>query len=67
MLAAVESRLRFPLLLRGTRLEVDIQASTVTYEVSRGDRVTARHDGEEFTVSAGAPVSFPGNYRAGAT
>jgi alpha,alpha-trehalose phosphorylase len=56
-------RLRFPLLLRGSTLEVDIEETQVTYRVRRGTSVTARHYGQEFTVSAGSPVSFAGQFR----
>jgi alpha,alpha-trehalose phosphorylase len=57
-------RLRVPLLLRGSQLEVDIEEDQVTYSVRGGDPVTASHYGREFTVSAGSPVSFPGQYRS---
>jgi alpha,alpha-trehalose phosphorylase len=56
-------RLRFPLLLRGSLLEVDIEEQQVTYRVRSGDPVTARHYGKRFTVSAGSPMSFSGYYR----
>jgi alpha,alpha-trehalose phosphorylase len=55
-------RLRFPLLLRGSTLEVDIEEHQVTYRVRRGAPVTARHYGQDFTVSLGSPVSFTGEY-----
>ena len=55
-------RLRFPLRVRGSVLEVDIEERQVTYSVRRGDPVTARHRGEEFTVSSASPVSFEGEY-----
>jgi alpha,alpha-trehalose phosphorylase len=58
-------RLRIPLLLRGSQLEVEIEEHQVTYSVRSGNPVTASHYGQEFTVSAGSPVSFPGQYRAG--
>ena len=38
-------RLRFPLLLRGSLLTIDIEADRVTYRVQSGDAVTARHYG----------------------
>ncbi len=56
--AARARRLRFPLRMRGSVLEVDIEERQVTYSVRRGDPVTARHRGEEFTVSSASPVSF---------
>jgi len=65
VLARRGRRICVPLLLRGSLLEVDIEESQVTYRVRSGDPVTASHYGQEFTVSAGSPVSFPGQYRAG--
>jgi alpha,alpha-trehalose phosphorylase len=57
-------RLRIPLLLRGSQLEVNIEEHQVTYSVRNGNPITASHYGQEFTVSAGSPVSFPGQYRS---
>jgi alpha,alpha-trehalose phosphorylase len=57
------SRLRIPLLLRGSALSVDIEEDRVTYHVNYGAPVTAHHYGQEFTVSSGSPVSFSGEYR----
>jgi len=51
-------RLRVPLLLRGSQLEVDIEQDQVTYRLRSGDPVTAYHYDHEFTVSVGSPVSF---------
>jgi alpha,alpha-trehalose phosphorylase len=65
ILARRGRRLRIPLLLRGSQLEVDIEEHQVTYSVRSGNLVTASHYGQEFTVSAGSPVSFPGRYRSG--
>jgi alpha,alpha-trehalose phosphorylase len=56
-------RLRVPLLLRGSLLEVDITGDRVTYRLRSGDPVTAYHYGQQFTVSAGSPASFTGLYR----
>jgi alpha,alpha-trehalose phosphorylase len=56
-------RLRVPLVLRGSLLEVDIEEHRVTYRIRDGDPVTAYHYGQEFTVSSGSPVSFSGHYR----
>jgi alpha,alpha-trehalose phosphorylase len=58
-------RLRIPLLLRGSQLEVDIEEHQVTYAIRSGGPVTASHYSQEFTVSAESPVSFPGQYRSG--
>jgi alpha,alpha-trehalose phosphorylase len=63
MLPTRARRLRFPLRLRGSMLDVDIEEDRVTYRVRSGDAVTARHYGQEFTVTAASPVSFPGEYR----
>jgi alpha,alpha-trehalose phosphorylase len=60
-------RLRVPLRLRGSLLEVDIEETRVTYRVKHGDPVTARHCGQAFTVSVESPLSFDGDSRAGNT
>ncbi|MDG6106308.1 HAD-IA family hydrolase [Dactylosporangium aurantiacum] len=62
MLPTRARRLRFPLMLHGSVLDVDIEEHRVTYTVRSGDPVTARHRGEPFTVAAGSPVSFAGDY-----
>ena len=63
MLPSRARRLRFPLRLGGSLLEVDIEEEVVTYRVRSGGPVATRHDGRRFTVSTDAPVSFPGRYR----
>ena len=63
MLPSRARRLRFPLRLGGSLLEVDIEEEVVTYRVRSGGPVTARHDGRRFTASTDAPLSFPGHYR----
>jgi alpha,alpha-trehalose phosphorylase len=65
VLARRGRHLRIPLLLRGSQLEIDVEEHQVTYSVRGGNPVTASHYGQEFTVSAGSPVSFPGQYRSG--
>jgi alpha,alpha-trehalose phosphorylase len=62
MLPTRSHRLRFPLLLGGSLLDVDIEEEVVTYRVRSGGPITARHDGRRFTVSTDVPVSFPGRY-----
>jgi alpha,alpha-trehalose phosphorylase len=62
MLPTRARRLRFPVLLRGSVLEVDIQPSQVTYSVRSGDAVTAYHYDTEFTAQPGSPVVFHGSY-----
>ncbi|MBO3085937.1 HAD-IA family hydrolase [Cellulomonas fengjieae] len=54
--------LRFPLRIRGSELEVEIQAGRVTYTVRSGPPLTASHYGEPFTVEVGSPVSFSGTF-----
>ncbi|KQY46808.1 beta-phosphoglucomutase family hydrolase [Cellulomonas sp. Root137] len=60
MLPTRGRRLRFPLRIRGSVLQVDIEPERVTYTVLSGGPVSASHHGEPFTVSSGAPVSFTG-------
>jgi alpha,alpha-trehalose phosphorylase len=55
-------RLHFPLCLRGSVLDIDIEEDRVTYTRRSGDALTAWHRGERFTVAPGAPVSFAGRY-----
>ncbi|MEV4135019.1 glycosyl hydrolase family 65 protein [Dactylosporangium sp. NPDC049742] len=62
MLPTRARRLRFPLRIHGSVLDVDIEEHRVTYSVRHGDPVTAHHYGEEFTAVAGSPVSFSGDY-----
>jgi alpha,alpha-trehalose phosphorylase len=62
MLPTRARRLRVPFLLRGSRLEVDIEEDRVTYRLLSGNPVTAHHYGQEFTVSVGSPISFAGAY-----
>ena len=57
------SRLRIPLLLRGSSLNVDIEPTRVTYHLNSGNPLTAYHYGQEFTVSPASPVSFSGEYQ----
>jgi alpha,alpha-trehalose phosphorylase len=63
ILARRGRRLCIPLLLQGSQLEVNIEEHQVTYSVRSGNPLTAAHYGQEFTVAAGSPVSFPGQYR----
>nr|BFE76172.1 hypothetical protein GCM10020092_094730 [Actinoplanes digitatis] len=63
MLPTRTSRLRIPLQIRGSLLEVDIEEHLVTYSLRSGDPMTAQHNGHEFTVTTTSPVSFPGEYR----
>jgi alpha,alpha-trehalose phosphorylase len=63
MLPTRAQRIRFPLRLGDTVLEVRIEPDLVTYTVRAGEPLTATHHGKEFTVTADAPVAFPGDYR----
>jgi alpha,alpha-trehalose phosphorylase len=56
-------RLRIPLLLRGSLLDIEILLDEVIYRVRRGEPIRAKHYDNEFTVAQGAPVRFPGHYR----
>jgi alpha,alpha-trehalose phosphorylase len=56
-------RVRFPLHLHGSALEVDVEELQVTYRLKSGEPVTAHHYGHAFTVSVDEPVTFPGQYR----
>jgi alpha,alpha-trehalose phosphorylase len=62
MLPTRAQRLRFPLRVDGSVLEVTIEPERVTYALRTGDPVTARHRGEEFTAAAGRPVTFDGDF-----
>ncbi|MEV5551352.1 beta-phosphoglucomutase family hydrolase [Streptomyces sp. NPDC052309] len=62
MLPTRAQRIRFPLRIGGSMLEVTIEPHLVTYTVRSGDPVTARHRGTEFTAEVGQPVAFPGDY-----
>jgi alpha,alpha-trehalose phosphorylase len=55
--------LRIRLLLRGSQLHIEILEDRVNYSLRRGESVTARHRGEEFTVTGDSVISFPGEYR----
>jgi len=63
MLPTRGRRLRFPLRIRGSVLEVEIEPDRVTYSVLSGGPLSARHRGELFTVAPGAPVQFTGTFR----
>lgn len=51
-------RMRFPVRVRNTVVEVDIQQDVVTYVVRSGDPISITHDGQEFQVAVGSPVSM---------
>lgn len=62
MLPTRARRIRFPLRIRESVLEVDIEPRKVTYSVRNGRAVTAHHYGVPFTVGPGSPAVFPGEY-----
>jgi alpha,alpha-trehalose phosphorylase len=63
MLPTRARRLRFPILLRGSILDVEVEADLATYSVRPGGAaITAYHYDTEFTVEPGSPVRFPGDY-----
>lgn len=62
MLPTRARRLRFPLRVRGSVLDVDIRPDVVTYSVRSGGAVSAQHYGKAFTVEPGSPAAFPGRY-----
>ena len=64
MLPTRANRLRFPLRIRGSVLDVDIEPRRVTYSVRDGSAAIAlRHYDTDVTVEPGSPVTFPGHYR----
>jgi len=64
MLPTRANRLRFPLRVRGSVLEVDIEPRRVTYSVKNGTaHIAVCHYDTEVTVEPGSPVTFPGDYR----
>jgi alpha,alpha-trehalose phosphorylase len=64
MLPTRANRLRFPLRIRGSVLDVDIEPHQVTYSVRDGSPAIAlRHYDTDVTVVPGSPVALPGDYR----
>ena len=49
----------FRLIVRGSRLEVEMTAGATTYRLLDGEPLTLISDGDHFTVSAAAPVTVP--------
>jgi alpha,alpha-trehalose phosphorylase len=62
MLPTRARRLRFPMLVRDSLLRVTIDVHEVTYTLESGDPLELRHYDEVVTVSAGAPVTFAGEF-----
>ncbi|MGA7688130.1 MAG: beta-phosphoglucomutase family hydrolase [Jiangellales bacterium] len=62
MLPTRARRLRFPMMVRGNRLRVDIEPHVVTYTLETGERMDLRHYDQPFTVTAGSPATFEGDF-----
>ncbi len=52
-------RMSFRLIVRGSRLEVEMTAATTTYRLLAGEALSLISDDERYTVSADAPVTVP--------
>ena len=50
------TRLAFPLMIRGQRLQVDIQHQATTYTLIEGTQLTIEHEGQELSLSTAAPT-----------
>lgn len=53
------NRLTFRLVHRGRRLQVDVRADGVLYELLEGEPLTIRHDGEALELAQDAPQTRP--------
>ncbi|MBE0596765.1 MAG: glycoside hydrolase family 65 protein [Desulfuromonadales bacterium] len=53
------TRLRFPLEIRGQRLEVEITEKEATYELKKGQGLTITHQGKEIELSREQPMTLP--------
>ena len=63
MLPTRARRLRIPLQIQGSMLDLDITENEVTYTLRSGQPLTLRHYGTSFTAATGTPMSFTGQYR----
>jgi alpha,alpha-trehalose phosphorylase len=52
-------RLRFPLRVRGSRFEVDLERERVTYRLLEGEALEIEHEGEALTLEPDRPRSRP--------
>ncbi len=52
-------RLRFPIRIRGSRLEVDATPEQTTYSITEGEGLDIVHEGERVHVESGSPVVLP--------
>jgi alpha,alpha-trehalose phosphorylase len=55
-LPAAWARLRFPLIWRDRRIEVDLRPGEATYRLLDGPALTLRHEGAPIELAPGAPV-----------
>jgi len=62
MLPTRARRLRFPMMLLGSRLRVDIEAHAVTYTLEAGESLEISHYDEPFTLTVGTPMTFEGEF-----
>ena len=58
-LPAQWERLKFPLMIQGMSLVVDIQRDFVTYLLRQGNCLTISHQGEEVQLTVGVPCTHP--------
>jgi alpha,alpha-trehalose phosphorylase len=52
-------RMSFRLIVRGSRLEVEMTTDTTTYRLLAGEPLSLISDNESYTVSVDAPVTLP--------
>jgi alpha,alpha-trehalose phosphorylase len=50
-------KLKFPLTVRGQRLEIDINEGQVSYTLLQGAGLTIRHRDEELKLTEGKPMT----------
>ncbi len=62
MLPTRARRLRFPIMVGGNRLRVDIEPHAVTYTLESGESLELSHYDEPFRVTAGSPATFEGDF-----
>jgi alpha,alpha-trehalose phosphorylase len=58
-LPAQWKRLKFPLMIQGMSLVVDIQSESVTYLLRQGSTVSISHQGEKVQLTVGVPCTRP--------
>jgi len=60
-----QGRIRFPLAVRGQRIEVDMKSDCTTYTLLQGDGLVIRHRDEEIRLSPDAPSAVCSMIAAG--